>query len=138
MPNSKYDHTSSIIAGPGWMAGRIVAFLFEHAVFDKTDTLLSEVKSGGAVQRNVTEIQNRSVGENGEAFGLSALFNVTQKGSPYQMVLAWDRHESDMAVLAFYDEDEGGEPIGLQNNGTLVVRPMDFDQATGLGTWFVL
>jgi hypothetical protein len=43
-----------------------------------------------------------------------------------------------MSVLAFYDEDELGDPLGLQSNGTFIVRPTDFDQATGVGTWFTL
>lgn len=137
MPNAKYDHTSVIISGNDWIKNRVRAFLLEGAVFDPAHTVLSDVKEG-ATQRNVTEIQNKSVGSGGAALGVSALFNVTPKGDAYQVVLVLDRGPTEPSpVLAFYDEDGEGSPIGLQNNGTLIVRPQDFDPATGLGTWFV-
>ena len=136
MPNAKYDHTSTVITGEQWRGDRIRAYLFEGAVFDPAHTTLGQAREG-AVQKNNTEIMSRSVGPAGEALGVSALFNVTPKGGPYQMVLAWDRGGPDMTVLAFYDEDENGEEIALANNGSLIIRPKDFDPPTGLGTWFV-
>jgi hypothetical protein len=138
MPNSKYDHTSTLMSGSQWVSARILAYLLEGATFDAADQTMADVKAGGAQQRNVTEIQNRSVGDGGAMQGLPAMFNVTPKGSPYQVVLAWDQNMGDQSVLAYYDEDESGGDLGLQNNGTLVVRPTDFDQATGVGTWFTL
>jgi hypothetical protein len=136
--NSKYDHTSTVLTGANWAGGRIFALLFENADFDSTHTTIDQVKSEGGVQRNIAQIPNRSVGPDGEALGVSAQFNVTPKGSPYQVVLAWDQGPGkEMAVLAFYDEDEAEGEIALQNNGTLIVRPMDFDPDTGLGTWFL-
>jgi hypothetical protein len=137
MANSKYDHTSTIMSGSEWPAARIMAYLFEGAVYDKAHKTLDEVRTG-ATQRNATEIQNRSMGENGECKGLPAVFSVTPKGDPYQVVLAWDHGTSVMDVLAFYDEDEASEPLGLQNNGTFIVRPTDVDPVTLVGTWFSL
>lgn len=136
MPNTKYAHTSVIMSGSDWTGGRVKAYLLEDAVFDADHTLLADVKAG-ATQANVTEIQNKSIGPGGAALGVSALFNVTPKGDEYQVVLAWDRGPGvPMPVLAFFDEDGDGGPIALQNNGTLIVRPENFDPATGLGTWF--
>jgi hypothetical protein len=137
MSNTKYDHTSTIMSGSDWVRGRIVAYLFDGAVFVPTHKLLSEVRTG-ATQKNITEIQNRIVGDQGGLLGLPAQFTVTPKGTPYQMVIAWDLNQPEQQVLAFYDEDEAGGDIGLLNNGTLIVRPTDFDTATGRGTWLTL
>ena len=137
MANAKYDNTNQIMSANEWVGARVKAYLFEGASFDKTHTLLSQVRAG-ATQRNVTEIQNQAMGPDGAALGLPAMFNMTPKGSPYQVVLAWDQNQADMLVLAYYDEDELGDDLALLNNGTFIVRPSDFDQATGVGTWFVL
>ena len=135
MPNSKYDHTNVIMDGEDWAQGRILAYLYEGAVFDKGHKFLSEVREG-AMQRGVTEVQNRSIGENGEAYGLPAMFNATAQGGPFQAVLAWDLNQDEMQVIAFYDEDEDGGDLALQNNGTFILRPEDYDQAAGRGVWF--
>jgi hypothetical protein len=136
MANAKYDQTSTIMSGQDWVGGRIMAYLLEGAVYDKTHQTLNQAQAGAA-QRNVTEILNRSVGSGGEALGRAAAFSVTPKGAPYQVILAWDRNQPEMSVLAFYDEDDAGGPIGLQNNGTLIVRPENYDPAVGVGAWFV-
>ena len=40
-------------------------------------------------------------------------------------------------MLAFYDEDENGDPLILQNNGTLIVRPqlVEGGEPPILGVW---
>jgi len=139
MANARYDHTGVLMSGSDWVGARILAYLFAGATFDSTNKLLSEVQVAGVEQRNVTTIDNRSVGPNGEMMGIPAMFSVTAKGSPYQVVLTWDQGlVDDQYVLAYYDQDEVGDPLGLQNNGTLIVRPTDYDPATGVGTWFSL
>lgn len=135
MSNYKYAQTSTIMSGLDWLGGRIHAFLLSGAVYDKTDTLLSQVREGTTL-KNVTEIQNRGVGGEGQALGSAAQFAVTQKGGPYQLILTWDKNQGDQLVLAFCNEDGAGNPLALKNNGTLIVRPQDYDPATGLGTWF--
>lgn len=136
MSNYKYTQTSTLMSGPVWLGGRINAWLLSGAVYNKTHTLISQVRVG-ATLKNVTDIPNLGVGGEGQAFGSAAQFAVTPKGGPYQLILTWDQNLGDQRVLIFCDEDGVGNPIALENNGTLIVRPQDYDPSTGLGTWFL-
>ena len=69
--------------------------------------------------------------------GYPASFNGVAKEVEYQMVIAKDDGTGDPSVLAFYDEDENGDPLLLQNNGTLIVRPqlVEGGEPPILGIW---
>src|SRR5262245_2291086 len=133
MANARYDQTPIIVKNTDWISGRIIAFLVSGATFDSTDKKFSDL----TCQRvNVGEILGRSVGPNGEALGLPAVFNVTPRGGPYQVILCWDQAQPDYDVLGFYDTDIDGNTLQLINNATYVYRAADAD-ASGIGTWFV-
>jgi hypothetical protein len=139
--NQKYDNlTVMMTTGPfNWVGNPINAYLMTGATFDTTDILLSD--TGGQVLLYVP-VPGRAVGPTGALLGLPVSFNRVPKDEEFQVVLAKDEGATNSPhVIAFYDEDANGDPLLLQNNGTLIVRPElveDPEAPPQLGVWVAL
>jgi hypothetical protein len=136
MANQKYDNLMPLMATGklNWATDPINAYLQSGATFDAAHTKLSE--TGGAPVAHVPVAQ-RSVTPAG-FLGNPVSFNRIAKDTAYQVVIAKDTGPgTDPLVIAFYDEDEEGGPLVLQNNGTLIVRPVLVEGAEPptLGIW---
>lgn len=143
MANQKYDQVVTM-SGTGelnWAGDHILGLLTKGVAFTSAHTLLSEAMvPAGASQISVSEIQSRSLGAEGEAMGLPAVYNKVPKETDYQMLLVKDIGTGDPLLLAFYDENVNSDPLRLINNGTLIVRPVEIvgaDPPT-IGMWFSL
>lgn len=119
MANAKYSQVVDLLAAGklNWATNNIQAGLLEGATFNAAQRKLSEV--GQPVAR--VPIQGRSV--SGNAFlGYAAAFPRVAAGE-YQVVVMQDTG-SDPNLLAWYDTDEGAGPLTIENEGTLVLRPV--------------
>ena len=121
MPNSKYTQVVDLLAAGKlrWDSDLIEACLLTGASFDAGDKTLSEV--GQSIQ--TTTIQGRWVAPGGNFIGQPALFQNADGDSDYQVVLVQNTGMGDPNLLAWYDTDEGGGSIHLDNAGTLIIRP---------------
>ena len=136
MANQKYDNLTVLMAsGPfNWAADPINAYLLQGATFDATDKTLTDV---GAQQVDHVPVPGRQVDSTGSLLGWPASFNRVVKDQEFQVVIAKDDGSGNPLVLAYYDEDENGDPFILQNNGTLIVRPqlVEGGEPPILGVW---
>ena len=136
MANQKYDNLMPLMATGklNWATDPINAYLQSGATFDAAHTMLSE--TGGAFVAYVPVAQ-RSVTPDG-FLGNPVSFNRIAKETEYQVVIAKDTGPgTDPLVIAFYDEDDDGGPLMLENNGTLIVRPVlvEGGDPPTLGVW---
>jgi hypothetical protein len=137
--NQKYDNLITLMTSGwfDWASDPINAYLQSGATFDVTHTKLSE--TGGMLVAYVP-VSNRVVGPEG-LLGNPVSFNGVPKDTEHQVIIAKETGPgADPLVLAFYDVDDQGGPLVLQNNGTLIVRPMlvaGADPPT-LGVWVAI
>lgn len=140
MANLKYAQVASM-AGSGqlnWRADHCIALLMMGAGYIDTHTHLTDIS--GATRMATAEIPGRQMGVAGEAMGLPAAFPRVAKNQPFQVLVVKDVGDTNPMLLAFYDEDNANGPLQMVNNGTLIVRPTTFPDATPpqLGIWFTL
>ena len=110
----------------------------QGAVFDSAHTHLTELLTADA--EVVAEIGSRQMGAGGEALGLPAVFPRVAKDTPFQVLVVKDVGDANPMLLAYYDEDDAAGPLEMNNNGTLIVRPATFPEASPpqLGIWFTI
>lgn len=123
MANQKYDNLAVLMASGGldWVLDPVTAYLQHGAVYDAVDTTLSQT---GGVTVAYVPVPARAVDSNG-LLGNPVSFNRIVKGTEYQVLVTKETGPGDdPLLLAFYDEDEAGGTLLLQNNGTLIVRPV--------------
>lgn len=123
MANQKYDNLMPLMAtgGLNWSTDPIKAYLQSGATFHAADTKLSQ--TGGTLVTYVP-VSGRQVDPVG-FLGNPVSFNGVPRETEHQVLIAKDTGPgSDPLLLAFYDEDDAGDPLVLQNNGTLIVRPV--------------
>lgn len=140
MANQKYAQVAAM-AGSGqlnWRGDHIVGLLMTGVTFVSTHTRLTSLPAG--TQKASAEIPNRMMGDGGEALGLPAIFPRVPQGTPYQVLVVKDVGDSNPMLLAFYDQDSASGALGMANNGTLIVRPATFPDASPptLGVWFTI
>lgn len=119
MANAKYSQVTDLLAAGklNWAINSIEAGLMRGATFNDTQRKLSEV--GAPVAR--APIQGRSV--SGSAFlGYAVAFPRVAAGE-YQ-VIVMQNDGSDPNLLAWYDTDEEDGALSIENEGTLVIRPV--------------
>lgn len=139
MANQKYAQVASM-AGSGqlnWRADHCIGLLMKDATFVDTHSRLSDV---GATRVGTAEIPGRQMGTGGEAMGLPAAFPRVSKDQPFQVLVVKDVGDTNPLLLAYYDEDSDHGVLQMINNGTLIVRPTTFPDASPptLGVWFTL
>ena len=119
MANSKYSQVIDLLAAGrlNWANNNIQAGLLRGATFDGSQKKLSQV--GQPVARE--QIQGRSVAA-GAFLGYAVAFPRVAAGE-YQVVVMQD-NGSDPDLLAWYDTDETDGPLTIENEGTLVIRPV--------------
>lgn len=119
MANSKYSQVIDLLATGklNWATQNIQAALMEGAVFNEAHRKLSQV--GSPVDRQ--PIQGRSV-TGGAFLGYAVAFPRTGPGQ-YQVVVMQD-DGLDPNLLAWYDTNEEDDALTVENEGTLVVRPV--------------
>jgi hypothetical protein len=141
MANEKYNNlTVMMTTGPfNWVGNAINAYLMMGAVYDATDILLSD--TGGSVVLYVP-VPGRAVGPTGALLGMPVSFNRVPKDEEFQVILAKEQGTTNPPLLiSYYDEDANGDPLTLQNNGTLIVRPElveDPESPPQLGVWVAI
>jgi hypothetical protein len=134
MANAKYDNLIPLLASGrlNWPADLIQAFLVTGAVFDKTDQRLSDMTGTIA---GMTPMSERLVDPvNGSLLGFPASFDLASANTAYAILLAKEDGSQDPWLLAFYDRDEGGNPLTISLGGTLTLRPEGSDPSTP-GVW---
>ena len=137
MANQKYNNLSVLMAsGPfNWVVDPINAYLMQNAIYDATDIRLGDTSG---IRIDHVPVQGRQVDATGSLLGLPVSYNRVTKDLTFQVIIAKDVGPGTQPlVLAFFDEDEDGEPLTLKNNGTLIVRPqlVEPDEAPLLGVW---
>lgn len=120
MPNAMYDQVLDLMAEGklNWRANDIIAVLTQNATFDITDKLLSDV--GGPIKN--APIQGRWIAPGAKLMGLPAVFQGVQPGT-YQVIVCQNLNRGNPSVLAFYDTNDGGDPLTLVNQGSFILRP---------------
>jgi hypothetical protein len=140
MANQKYSQVASM-AGSGqlnWRGDHIVGMLMQFVAFNPAHTHTSDLV--GAARIATAEIGGRQMGVGGEALGLPAAFPRVAKNTPFQVLVVKDVGDSNPMLLAFFDQDAASGPLQMVNNGTLIVRPTTFPEASPpqLGVWFTI
>jgi hypothetical protein len=141
MANQKYNNLTVLMTtgGLNWPSDPIDAYLMKGAVYDATDVTLPDV---GASQVLRVPVGSRMVGSTGALLGAPVSFNRVPKDETFQVIIAKDRGPvGPPLVLAFYDEDNEDQPLTLQNNGTLIVRPelaTDPELPPQVGVWVAI
>lgn len=140
MANVKYDQVPSM-AGSGqldWRGDHILALLVKDAGYTSTNTRYNQIAN--VKQRASSEVPGRQMGAGGEALGLPAVFPRVPKSEAFQVLIVKDVGDSNPMLLAYYDLDNANGPLQLVNNGTLIVRPTTFPDASPpqLGVWFTI
>lgn len=122
MANSKYNQVSELLAAGkfNWRNDRILGLLRTDTEFTATDKVLSDLEGAGVGE---VVIQGRNVGPGGACLGYPAFFSSVTGDTPFQLVLVQDMGTGDPNLIGFFDEDEAGNMLVAQNDGTFVVRP---------------
>jgi len=131
MANAKYTQVTTLLAQGrlNWTANDIRAALVKNGTFNAAHQTLSQV--GTALQS--VPVPGRTVGENGALLGQPVFFGDVAEDQSFQVVIVQNLNNGDPNVLAWYDTDDQGNPIRLQNPGTLVIRPtVDVDHVEPL------
>lgn len=140
MANSKYNYLTEMMATGrfNWESDHILAMLTKGVGFDITFERLSQaLAQTGAVHQATSEVTGRALSAQNEALGMPATFSTIASATDYQVLLVKDENTGDPALVAFYDQDDTNANITIQNNGTLIVRPIDSAQAQPpAGVWF--
>ena len=143
MTNLNYDQVPNLVmtGDLDWGSDHIQAHLVKGVVFDGTQQRLSEIMTDTtALRLQTTDVQGRSMDDNGRAMGLPVTFPRVDSNTTYQMLLVKDDGSGDDVLVAFYDEDENGGSLQVLNGGTMIVRPTllpEGDPPT-VGIWFVI
>jgi hypothetical protein len=122
MANQKYAQVVDLLAAGrlNWATDDIVgALLAASATFDVSDTLVSQVGTVVAV----APLPDRYVQTGGECYGSPLIYELVQGGADYKMVIAQNVGAEDFNVLAWYDQNSLGQPLHVESDGTLIVRP---------------
>ena len=138
MANEKYDNFT-VLLGSGklnWVQDQILAVLTTDVTFDKSDKTLADV-DGTEIARG--PVSGRSIDAAGQMLGMPVSFSNAQPVTAYQMLLAKQEYGGPPQLLAFYDIDDKGAPLGVQIPGMLILRPTSFEGADPpvLGVWLV-
>jgi hypothetical protein len=134
MANAKYDNLVPMLASGrlNWPADMIQAFLVTGAVFDATDQRLSDMTGTIAF---MTPMPERAVDQvTGSFLGFPTSFDLAQADVEYSVIIAKEDGSKNPWLIAFYDEDEEGDPLTIALAGTLTLRPEGSDPGT-LGVW---
>jgi len=121
MANAKYDNLTTLMTSGwfDWTADPIIALLFVGATFDTTDVTASDI--GLPFQQ--APVGGRSLAADGSFLGQPVSFNAVDAGVDLQVVLARDEGGGRQSLLAWFDEDDAGDPFNLVNHGTFILRP---------------
>lgn len=121
MSNQKYDQVVDLLAAQrlNWVSDDIIGVLVTAATFDASHTTVSQL---GSVS-STAPIPDRSVQNGNECWGSPAVFANVQGPNTYQMVLAQNDGSGDPKLLAWYDTDDGSNPLTAASDGTLIIRP---------------
>jgi len=125
MSNSNYAQVSTLLAQGKlhWQTDNISALLLTGASFDAADTTVADV---GGTSVGGGPVMGRALVEN-KALGQPVFFSEVTADSEYQVILVQNTGPNTANVLAFIDENFDGDPITVDRDGTLVVRPVEFD-----------
>jgi hypothetical protein len=139
MANAKYDYLTEMMASGrfNWTSDHIVAMLTKGVAYDATDQRLSDaLAQAGALHQATSEVTGRALASGNQAIGNPATFPTVAKLTDYQVLLVKDEGTGDPAMVAFYDTSDVPGPVRIQNNGTLIVRPVDSGQVPPpAGVW---
>jgi hypothetical protein len=126
VPNSKYSQVTDLLAAGRlrWDVDQIEAHLLDQGTFDAAHTTLSQV--GTSLQ--ASPIQGRWVAPGGNLMGQPAFFQSVEGDKDYRVAIVQNIGNGDPNLLAWYDTDELGEPLHLDNGGSLIIRPTALEQ----------
>lgn len=126
MANSKYTQVTEMLTQGrlNWPSDSILAVLVKGASFNAGHKVLTDL---GTASVAVAPIQGRLVATEGQCAGQPALFSRVGADQDYQLVVVQNVNNNNPNLLAWYDTNEEGAAIRLENAGTLVVRPAALD-----------
>lgn len=126
MPNSNYAQVATLLAQGKlrWELDNISTILLTGATFNASHTKIDQV---GGTNAGQAVIFGRTLADNGYALGQPVVFPTAQKDINYQVVIVQLIGPTDALVLAWIDENEEGDPITVERDGTLIVRPVQTD-----------
>jgi hypothetical protein len=125
MSNSNYAQVSSLLAQGklNWATDNISMARLVGGTFNAAHKLLSEV---GGTLAGTALINGRALVEN-NALGQPVVFPESVADTEYQMVIVQMTGPTTSNLLAWIDENEAGDPITVERDGSLIVRPVEFD-----------
>lgn len=139
--NDNYDQLEDLVTNGTlkWETDSIKAVLYRNATFNAAHKKATDIQGERVA---ISPIQGRSVGPNGEAFGLPVSFRYVPKQTQFQMVLMQEIQPQDFNLLAWIDTDEGGAALTVVRGGTLIIRPVTEvegeDRPVNIGMWLQL
>lgn len=119
--NSKYDQVIDLLTGDHlkWDTDDIIAVLMKDAVFDANNTRFKQIEGSKVA---TAPLQGRYVESGGRFMGYPVIFNKVPAGE-YQVVICRNDGSGDPQPLVWFDSNADSDPITLDRNGTLIVRP---------------
>ena len=141
MANQKYDNLGVLLAQGrlNWVSGRIAALLCKGVSFTSTDKVVTDALTpSGTTQVASSPVNGRTLSEDGAFLGYPVTFNRMAKEVDYQMLLVLDEGTGNPSLLAYFDTSSDDDPLRMQNNGTLIVRPVEVQPPPDppiLGLW---
>lgn len=123
MANQKYSQVADLNAAGTlvWGSSRIVGVLAQGATFVATDKRVSDLNAAVIA---VAQIGGCILAEGGQAMGQPAVFSSARASTPYAMALCQDDGSGDQLLLALIDTNMNGDPIIIERDGTLIIRPV--------------
>jgi hypothetical protein len=122
MANSKYNQVTDLLATGrlNWRSSSIIGRLCQGVTFNADHKTTAD--AGGDFYSSAL-IQGRVVAPGGLCLGYPAFFQNVPGEADYQMLLVLDSGLERYDLLAFFDEDEEGNPLTIDHAGTFVLRP---------------
>ena len=134
MANAKYDNLVPMLASGrlNWPADRIQALLVQNAVFNKANVRLSDM--AGTIRQRTAMPERMVDPVTGSLLSYPTSFDQAQASVNYAVVIAKDDGSQNPWLLSFYDRDAANQPLVINLDGTLTVRPQGSDPSTP-GIW---
>lgn len=133
MANHKYDNLVPLMAAGGlaWDRDKIMAVLFEGAVYEAADQRLLDV---AGTERGRVPLPNRTIGPTGTFLGSPVSFPLAVANTSYAVILIKDDGSGNPWLISFYDANDSAAPIRITTSGSITVRPFGSVGETP-GTW---